>query len=107
MSDLPPPVARYFDAQKARDVEAQTLCFTEDALVHDEGQDHQGLDAIRKWKLAVQSKFEYECEPLAASVEGATVSVLVRLTGNFPGSPVDLDHQFTLDGDKISGLSIS
>jgi hypothetical protein len=106
MIDLPKPVARYFDAQKARDVEAQTLCFTQEALVHDEGQDHRGLDAIRDWKLAVQSKFEYECEPLAASVEGATVLVLVRLTGNFPGSPVELDHQFTLDGDKISTLTI-
>ncbi len=76
MIDLPKPVARYFDAQKARDVEAQTLCFTREALVHDEGQDYRGLDAIRDWKLAVQSKFEYECEPLATSVEGDVLALV-------------------------------
>jgi hypothetical protein len=82
------------------------LCFSEDALVHDERRDYRGLVAITGWKRAVQAKFEYECEPLAASAEGTCVSVLVRLTGNFPGSPVELDHQFTLDGDKISALTI-
>lgn len=106
MIDLPKPIKRYFDAERARDVRAQMLCFSEDALVHDEGQDHRGLAAIAAWKRAVQSKLEYECEPLAASVEGDCVSVLVGLTGNFPGSPVELDHKFTLNGDKISALTI-
>ena len=107
MIDLPKPVAGYFDAERARDVRAQMLCFSEDAFVHDEGRDYRGLVAIAGWKRTVWAKFEYECEPLAASVEDTSVSVLVRLTGNFPGSPVELDHQFTLDGDKISALTIS
>ena len=29
-----------------------------------------------------------------------------RLTGNFPGSPVDLRFFFELDGDKIASLEI-
>ena len=29
-----------------------------------------------------------------------------RLTGNFPGSPIELDFAFTLDGDKIASLEI-
>lgn len=104
--NLPAPIARYFAAQKAWDVEAQTQCFTEDALVHDEDEDHRGLDAIREWKAAVQAKFRYECEPLTAAVDGNRVTVLVRLTGNFPGSPVELDHKFILVGDKIGSLVI-
>lgn len=106
MIDLPGPIARYFDAETARDVRAQMLCFSEDALVRDEGRDYRGLAAIAGWKRAVWAKFEYECEPLAASVEGDSVSALVRLTGNFPGSPVELDHKFTLAGDKVSALTI-
>jgi hypothetical protein len=29
-----------------------------------------------------------------------------RVTGAFPGSPVDLHHVFTLDGEKIASLEI-
>lgn len=103
---LPEPVARYFEAQAARDVDAQTQCFTDDAIVHDEDHDHRGKSAIREWKQAVQNKFEYTSEPVHATQNGNTTIVDVRLTGNFPGSPVNLDHTFTLSGDKISSLVI-
>ena len=106
MIELPKPIAKYFDAQKSRNVEAQTHCFTDDALVHDEGQDYRGRAAIHDWKQSVQANFEYECEPLAASIDGDGVRVLVRLTGNFPGSPVELDHRFTIQDDKIGKLVI-
>jgi len=57
--DLPKPVAGYFDAERARDVRAQMLCFSEDAFVHDEGRDYRGLVAIAGWKRTVWAKFEY------------------------------------------------
>jgi hypothetical protein len=103
---LPAPVARYFEAQKSRDVEAQTQCFTEDAHVRDEGRDYQGASAITAWKKEAQEKYTYDCEPLGANKTGNIVTVNVRLTGTFPGSPVDVDHTFTLLGDKISSLVI-
>ena len=106
MIELPKPIAYYFGAQKSRDVEAQTRCFTDDALVHDEGQDYRGRDAIRGWKERVQAKFEYDCEPLAVTIDGSDARVLVRLTGNFPGSPVELEHRFTLKNDEIAELFI-
>ena len=106
MIELPKPIADYFEAQKSRDVEAQTRCFTDDALVHDEGQDYRGRDAIRSWKQRVQAKFEYDCDPLATTIDGSGHRVLVRLTGNFHGSPVELDHQFTFKNDKIAELVI-
>jgi hypothetical protein len=34
------------------------------------------------------------------------VIVTSRLTGNFPGSPVDLRFLFELQGDKIASLEI-
>jgi hypothetical protein len=30
-----------------------------------------------------------------------------RVTGDFPGSPVDLQYRFTLEGDKIARLEIA
>jgi hypothetical protein len=35
-----------------------------------------------------------------------TVKLRARLTGNFPGSPVELDYTFMLANDKISSLEI-
>jgi len=32
--------------------------------------------------------------------------VLTRLTGDFPGSPVDLNHIFTISHDEIVSLEI-
>ena len=43
---LPRPVAVYLAAVKARDAEMLDLCFAEDARVHDESREYQGLDAI-------------------------------------------------------------
>jgi hypothetical protein len=45
-------------------------------------------------------------EPLDASVSQKTVKLRARLTGDFPGSPVDLDYTFTLAHDKITSLEI-
>ncbi len=103
---LPAPIARYFEAQKSRNVEAQTRCFTADAHVRDEARDYHGASAISAWKKEAQEKYTYDCEPLDANQAGNVVTVNVRLTGNFPGSPVDIDHTFTLLGDKISSLVI-
>ena len=103
---LPAPIARYFAAQRSRDLDAQTECFTDDAFVHDEGQDYRGREAVRAWKEALLQKFFYEAEPRSASETGNIVTVDVHLTGDFPGSPIDLAHTFTLSGDKISSLVI-
>jgi len=32
--------------------------------------------------------------------------VLVRVAGDFPGSPVELQHAFRLDGGRIASLEI-
>jgi hypothetical protein len=37
----------------------------------------------------------------------ASFVVACRLTGNFPGSPVDLRFIFELEGDKIVSLEIT
>jgi hypothetical protein len=37
--------------------------------------------------------------------DGKTV-VTAKVSGNFPGSPLNLDHVFELHGDKIASLEI-
>jgi hypothetical protein len=103
--NLPEPVAAYFTADKL-DSEAVSQCFTENAAVKDEGHTYNGRAAIKKWKEEASAKYRYTCEPFACEERGGKVVVTSRLTGNFPGSPVDLRFIFQLEGDKIFSLEI-
>ena len=103
---LPEPVATYLAAVKASDAEMFVLCFADDARVRDEGRDYWGIDAIRSWKRETEAKYKYVIEPLTASVSGEIVKLHARLTGDFPGSPVELNYTFTLANDKITSLEI-
>jgi ketosteroid isomerase-like protein len=103
---LPAPVTEYLAADKAKDPDRVARCFIEDALVHDENTDYRGIAAIRAWKQSTNAKYAYVVEPLAASVSGQTVKLRARLTGTFPGSPVELDYTFTLADGRIAVLEI-
>ena len=103
--DLPAPVANYFSADTS-DSEAVAQCFTENAVVKDEGRTFQGRAAIRQWKAAASAKYQYTSEPLVCERRDGQVVVTSRLTGNFPGSPVDLRFFFRLEGDQIESLEI-
>ncbi len=103
--DLPTPVANYFSADTS-DSEAVAQCFTENAVVKDEGRTFEGRTAIRQWKADASAKYQYTCEPFVCERRDGQVIVTSRLTGNFPGSPVDLRYFFRLEGDKIELLEI-
>ena len=103
--NLPKPIAAYFTADKA-DSDAVSMCFTENALVKDEGHTYQGRAAIKKWKADASTKYQYTSEPFACEKKDGVTVVSSRLTGNFPGSPVNLRFFFKLEGDKIASLEI-
>lgn len=103
--ELPKPIGAYFDADNS-DGDAVAGCFTENAVVKDEGHTYEGLAAIRQWKEDSSLKYTYTSVPFACEdKEGRTV-VTSRVSGNFPGSPVDLRYFFILEGDKIASLEI-
>ena len=103
---LPEPIAAYFDADK-RDGEAVACCFTTQAVVKDEGQTHSGPAAIKAWKTEASAKYSYVSEPFAVEQREGRYIVTSRLTGNFPGSPVDLRFVFRLERGKIAHLEIA
>lgn len=103
--DLPQPVANYFTADRS-DGEAVSQCFTENAVVKDEGHTYKGRAAIKQWKEDASAKYQYTSELLACERTDGKKIVTSRLTGNFPGSPVNLRFIFGLEGDKIASLEI-
>ena len=104
--DAPEPIAAYLAAEEAKDADALSRCFTEDGTVHDEGRDYRGRDSIRQWKQEVKTKYRYVLQMVNAQTHGNEVIVRARLTGEFPGSPVELDHIFELSNNKIASLEI-
>ena len=104
--DLPEPVAVYIAAENRGDPELLEQCFAADAVVRDEGKTIQGLRAIKQWKAETKKKYRHTVEPLAIVRKGDKTVLTNRLTGNFPGSPIELQFVFKLDGDKIASLEI-
>jgi ketosteroid isomerase-like protein len=102
---LPEPIAAWFGAYQ-KDIETIARCFTNDAVVKDERHTHRGIEEIRRWKAATVTKYTYTCEPFAVAQQDGKTVVTSRLTGDFPGSPVDLRYFFRLERGKIAFLEI-
>jgi ketosteroid isomerase-like protein len=103
---LPTTIAEYFAASNSDDANRVAACFANDAVVHDEGHDIRGQNAVRAWAEETRRKYRYHAE--VVEVEEATDCTVVtaRLTGEFPGSPIDLHYRFKLAGSKIIALEI-
>lgn len=106
MIDLPAPVAAYWTAANAGDSAAAAACFATDAVVKDEGQTHCGTEAIAGWVEQTTQAAHPVVEPLRSATEAGRLLVTGKVSGSFPGSPVELDFAFTLANGKISKLEI-
>lgn len=102
MPSLPKPVAGYFAATTPSEIAAT---FTEDATVVDERRLRRGRAEILQWREDVAA-ISFTQDILSAVEADGTIRVSCRVSGSFPGSPIDLDHVFTLSGDLISSLEI-
>ncbi|KFX23422.1 polyketide cyclase [Pectobacterium atrosepticum] len=103
---LPNAVSTYFEISNGSDIAQIVHCFTQDAVVVDEGQIYRGHTAIQSWQRETQKKFEYTVELVSLTRDGDRLSITANVVGNFPGSPVQLDHLFDLAGGKITSLEI-
>lgn len=106
MIDLPAPVAAYWTAANAGDSAAAAACFAPDATVQDEGHTRRGADAIAGWIEQTTQAAHPVVEPLRHTTEAGRLLVTGKVSGSFPGSPVELDFAFTLANGKISKLEI-
>jgi ketosteroid isomerase-like protein len=104
---LPKIIEDYFAADRNGGADAIAACFTQDAVVKDEGKTHVGLDAIRQWKVGSVQKYSYTAEPFSIATENGKTVVTSHLVGDFPGSPVDLRYFFVLADARIDELEIT
>jgi len=103
---LAQPIADYIAAANAHDIDAVTACFNRTATVHDEKRERRGIAAIREWVVEVTGKYRPTVEVLGVAERDGRTVVTGRVSGNFPGSPVELHYAFTVTGGKIDRLEI-
>lgn len=103
---LPDPIAAYVAADNAGDDAVLAACFAADAVVRDEGRTIRGVDAILAWKAEAKRKYRYMVEPVAVAETDGGAVLTGRVSGQFPGSPVELRYAFGLKDGRIATLQI-
>ena len=104
---VPDVIVRYYELSARTDVDAFVSCFTDDAIVADQGRTYEGRAAIRAWREQQVAEFDYHAVPDAVEDEvGGNVVVTAVVSGTFPGSPTRLRHRFTLRDGLIGALDI-
>jgi ketosteroid isomerase-like protein len=103
---VPKAIAEYFQAANGDDPDRVAACFAEDAVVKDERRGTSGRAAIRAWAEETQRKYRYHAEIKNVEKQAVRYVVTAHLTGDFPGSPIDLNYRFKLNGAEIVSLEI-
>ncbi len=106
MQELPKPLGAYYAAANEQNSEVFLACFADDALVHDEGKTHNGRDDIAAWNAAAIEKYNCQYEVLKCVKAPYGVDVTAKVSGTFPGSPIDLTYKFVLEDNLIIELGI-
>src|SRR6185503_11496433 len=101
---LPDPLARFFAAENSGDADGLGACFADHAVVRDEGQTFEGVAAIKQWMRDAKQKYQYTAEPTGVAQRDGKTVVTATIAGNFPGSPLSLDHVFGIAANRIVSL---
>lgn len=102
-----PPIQGYFSADADEDSDAFLSHFARNAVVVDERRTYTGHEQILQWKLGAAAQYDYTTQPFESVEQHGHTIVTAHLTGDFPGSPVDLRYRFTLRGNVIAALEIA
>lgn len=101
---LPEPIAAYFAAE--HNPEALARCFTAQAVMKDDGHTYTGVDAIKAFMAEASARYSATTVPFALEREDGFQIAKAKVTGNFPGSPIDLSYRFRLERGLIAALEI-
>ncbi|MEJ7559180.1 MAG: nuclear transport factor 2 family protein [Pedobacter sp.] len=104
---LPAIITELVNAQNSRDSAAYADCFTIDAIVFDEGHNHQGKDEIKTWIENSAEKYQTVMEPIEYSESDDKGVLSAKISGTFEGSPLVLKCNLEFGDKLIRSLKIT
>lgn len=104
---LPDVIKEFVEAKNNHNSSAFAECFSETAVVFDEENTYTGRSEIKSWIESATGKYKIVTTPASYSEAGTTSILTAEISGTFDGSPVLLDYNFEIKGDKINRLEIT
>lgn len=102
---VPQVIEDLTNAQNSFDSMAYTNCFSETAVVFDEGNTHNGKMEIQQWIEKANTEYKAIMKPVEYF---ETEKILkAKVSGNFPGSPIVLAYHFEFKEGLIQSLKIT
>lgn len=102
--NLPIVIQELVKAQNQFDSEAYANCFTDTAVVFDEGTNHHGKTEIKNWIEKANREYQVRMQPLEYSAEDQILTA--KISGTFPGSPIVLNYHYEFEDALIQSLKI-
>jgi len=103
--NLPEVLAALVQTQNNFDSVAYAKCFTETAVVFDEGKTHTGRKAIENWIDKANKDYQATMKPLEYAANDGILKA--EVSGNFPGSPIVLSYHIQIVDELIQSLKIT
>lgn len=105
--NLPKIITDLVNAQNSFDSIAYTNCFSETAVVFDEGKTHNGRVEIQHWIEESNEKYRSVMKPLEYTENGNSSILSAECSGTFPGSPIVLKFHFDIVDGLIQHLKVT
>lgn len=102
--NLPKVVTDLVNAQNSFDSIAYANCFSETAIVFDEGETHNGRKEIEHWIDKANKKYRAVMKPVEYSETKQTLKT--EVSGTFPGSPILMTYHYEFENGLIQSLKI-
>ncbi|MDW9379483.1 nuclear transport factor 2 family protein [Chryseobacterium sp. JV558] len=103
--NLPKVITELVKTQNNFDSAAYAQCFTETAVVFDEGKTHNGKAEIEQWIDKSNKEYKATMEPIDYDEKENILSA--KISGSFPGSPIILKFNFDIVDGKIQQLKVT
>jgi len=105
--NLPKVVSDLVKTQNNFDSVAYANCFSETAVVYDEGKTHKGRKEIELWIADANTRYEATIQPVSFEENGTESILKANTSGKFDGSPIVLSYHLEIADGLIQSLKIT
>lgn len=103
---LPKIAETLVQATNEKDVKKYLSCFTESAVYEDAGENETAVGKKAIEENFKEMKYEVYAEPTHVEETPDKITMRVRATGNFKGSPLNFEYQMKLQSGLIQDLKV-